>query len=60
MMPDDKTEAAREIAKMISDLRKEAMDRVRLDVERELEKMEEEGFDPAAGRGRGPRWMIGG
>lgn len=58
MMSDDTaTKAAREIATMISDLRKEAADRVREEVETDIKKMEEEDFDPARGRGRGPRWM---
>ena len=62
MMPEDttQTEAAREIAKLISEFRQEVMDRFRTDAERELAAIEAEGFDPARGRGRGPRWADGG
>jgi len=62
-MPDDNdtaVAAAREVAELIYDLRIEAMDRIRTQVEHELEQMEAEDFDPARGRGRGPRWMNGG
>ncbi len=57
---DPAVQAAREIAKMIADLRTEALDRIRNEVEQEIAKLEEEDFDPARGRGRGPRWMNGG
>lgn len=50
----------REIGAMISEFRAEVMDKIRTDVEADLAKMEEEGFDPARGRGRGPRWADGG
>lgn len=62
MMQSDNTatEAAREVAKLIADFRKEVMEKFRTDAERELEAMEAEGFDPARGRGRGPRWADGG
>jgi hypothetical protein len=52
--------AARELAKTIADFRKEFMDKTHQDFERELEQMVEDGFDPARGRGRGPRWADGG
>lgn len=56
--PDDETMATtREIAKMIADLRAEAHDRIRLQVEAELAKLDEEDYDPTRGRGRGPKWM---
>jgi hypothetical protein len=57
--PDPEVEAAREIAKMISDFRQEVMDKTRQDIEAEQQKIEADGFDPARGRGRcpgGPRW----
>jgi hypothetical protein len=52
--------AVREIATMISEFRAEVADKIRTDVELELAQMEAEGFDPARGRGRGPRWIEGG
>lgn len=54
------TEAIREIARLITDFRKEFMAKFRTDAERELVAIEAEGFDPARGRGRGPRWADGG
>ena len=53
-------EAAKEIGRMISEFRQEFMDSVRKGFEDEVRKMEEEGFDPARGRGRGPLWAEGG
>ncbi len=53
-------DAARELAATISEFRREFMDKTRQDFERELAKVVEDGFDPARGRGRGPRWADGG
>jgi len=56
---DEAVKAAREMSKMISDLRAEAADRVRVEIEKEAAEMEAQGFDPAKGRGRGPWWADG-
>jgi hypothetical protein len=53
-------EAAREIGKLISDFRVEVADKIRQDFEKEAHEMEEAGYDPARGRGRGPFWADGG
>lgn len=66
MMPADEPsvtselEALRKLAATISEFRKEYMDKARQDFERELAQVVEDGFDPARGRGRGPRWADGG
>jgi hypothetical protein len=58
---DAATAAAREIGQVISAFRAEVLDKIRTDVEAEIEKMEEEGFDPAMGRGRSRQlWAKGG
>lgn len=54
---DAETAAAREIAQLISDLRVEAQERIRKEVEQELKKLDDEDFDPTRGRGRGGKWM---
>jgi hypothetical protein len=56
---DDQTEAARQIAELISDFRQEVIDRVRNAIEKEASEVESSGFDPAKGRGRGPKWVTG-
>lgn len=56
----DPAETARVIAEMIYDFRLEFMDRIRENFENELAQIEKEGFDPARGRGRGPKWADGG
>lgn len=56
----DEEAAAREIATLISEFRQEVMDKVRTDIEKELDEVIESGFDPARGRGRGPIWADGG
>jgi hypothetical protein len=58
--PRDQTEAANEVAKLISEFRAEVMEKYRTEFEREIAAIEAEGFDPALGRGRGPRWANGG
>lgn len=65
MMPnepptDPEVQAARELAETISAFRKEFMDKTRQDFNRELQQVVDDGFDPARGRGRGPRWADGG
>ena len=52
-------EAARHIAEMISEFRQEVADRIRESIEKEATEVESSGFDPARGRGRGPRWLDG-
>ena len=58
--PENQAAAASEVAKLISDFRAEVMDKYRTEFELELAAIEAEGFDPAIGRGRGPRWVHGG
>lgn len=52
-------DAARQVADLISEFRKEVADRVREAIEKEAAEVESSGFDPARGRGRGPRWLDG-
>jgi hypothetical protein len=52
-------EAARQFAELIASFRKEVADQIRESVEREVSEVESSGFDPARGRGRGPRWFDG-
>ena len=52
-------EAAREIAKEISEFRREFWDKLMGVLDNDLEEMEREGYDPARGRGRGPKWAEG-
>ena len=40
--------------------RAEWADHMRQEIESDVRKMEAEGFDPARGRGRGPKWAEGG
>jgi hypothetical protein len=56
---DDQTEAARQVADLISEFRQEVIDRVRNAIEKEASEVESSGFDPARGRGRGPKWVDG-
>lgn len=51
--------AAREIAKVIQDFRAEVQEKFRDEFEADMKKMDEEGFDPTRGRGRGPKWADG-
>jgi hypothetical protein len=65
MMPsepptDPEVKAARELAETIANFRREFMDKTHQDFNRELQEAVDEGFDPARGRGRGPRWADGG
>jgi Sec-independent protein translocase protein TatA len=53
-------DVARQVADLISEFRKEVADRVREEIEKEAAEVESSGFDPARGRGRGPRWLDGG
>ena len=56
---DDATAAARQVADLISEFRQEVIDRVRNAIEKEVSEVESSGFDPARGRGRGPKWVDG-
>jgi hypothetical protein len=60
--PDDdaRRESLRRIADTIESARREQVDAIRQSIEAEVAAMEAEGFDPARGRGRGPRWAEGG
>lgn len=60
MIVDDETQAAREVADMISDFRLEFIDRIRESIEAEVAQVVADGFDPARGRGRGALWAEGG
>jgi len=57
--PSDDEDAARLIAKEIADFREEFWGKICSDVESEVEELEENGYDPAKGSGRGPRWAEG-
>lgn len=46
----------RVVAKTISDVRAEMVDRIRTDIETEVAALEADGYDPTRGRGRGPKW----
>ena len=56
----DEMKAAREIGRMISEFRLEFMDSIREKIDAEADKVVQDGFDPARGRGRGPMWAEGG
>jgi hypothetical protein len=56
---EDPTAAARQVADLISEFRQEVVDQVRNAIEKEASEVESSGFDPARGRGRGPRWVNG-
>jgi hypothetical protein len=56
---EEQTEAARQVADLISEFRQEVVDQVRNAIEKEASEVESSGFDPAKGRGRGPRWVNG-
>lgn len=58
--PEEDVDSAREIGQMISDFRKEHLNKIHKDIEDEVDKIVSEGFDPAEGRGRGPLWAEGG
>jgi hypothetical protein len=58
--PVDHTEAAREIAQMISDFRHEVWAKISGEINAEVKEVEASDFDPARGRGRGPWWADGG
>ena len=63
MMDDEKQKKPEEIIRetlgMITEHRKDVMDRVRNEILAEVKQMEKKGFDPARGRGRGPWWVEG-
>jgi hypothetical protein len=59
MMDKAGEEALREIAKAMSEYRKEFFESLDREVEADMVKIEAEGFDPARGRGRGPKWADG-
>lgn len=55
--PDE--EALRELADELQRYRREWADSLREGIEAEATAMEAEGYDPARGRGRGPKWADG-
>jgi BMFP domain-containing protein YqiC len=55
----EKEAAAREVAKVIQEFRAEVQQKFRDEFEADMKKMDEEGFDPTRGRGRGPKWADG-
>lgn len=58
--PEETTEQLAAVAEEIRRYRQEWADSVRRSIEAEVAEMEDKGFDPARGRGRGPRWADGG
>lgn len=56
---EEQTEVARQVADLISEFRQEVIDKVRNEIEKEASEVESSGFDPAKGRGRGPKWVDG-
>ena len=56
---EDRVDAARQVANLISEFRQEVIDKVRNEIEKEASEVESSGFDPARGRGRGPKWVDG-
>jgi len=63
MISEDENEdgpALREIAELISDFRKEYVERLANSVAEEKDQVAKSGYDPARGRGRGPWWADGG
>lgn len=56
---EDSMTAARQVADLISEFRQEVIDQVRNAIEKEAAEVESSGFDPAKGRGRGPKWVTG-
>ena len=57
---DEKVKAARAIADMISEYRKECIEAMRNTVVKECDEVVDSGYDPSRGRGRGPWWADGG
>ena len=55
----DPVDVARQVADLISEFRQEVIDQVRNAIEKEASEVESSGFDPARGRGRGPKWVDG-
>ena len=58
-MMESEVELLRKVAKEIADHRKEVMDKIRTDIEKDLAEFEAKGLDPTRGRGRGPLWAEG-
>ncbi len=56
MMEPKDEEALRAIGQVLSQYRRAFLDSLRAGIESDVQKVEAEGFDPARGRGRGPRW----
>jgi hypothetical protein len=52
-------EALRQAAQEIQGYRQEWADAIRSGIEADAAAMEAEGYDPARGRGRGPKWADG-
>lgn len=57
---DDNTKAARAIAEMISEFRKECIEEMHNAIVKECDEIVESGYDLARGSGRGPWWADGG
>lgn len=49
----------RKIGRAISEYRQEFLQRLTDSLDDEIEEMDRKDFDPARGRGRGPRWADG-
>jgi hypothetical protein len=53
-------EVLRRIADEVARVRREIAERVGQELEREAATIEQAGYDPARGRGRGAWWAVGG
>lgn len=52
-------EKLRQFSRSLRELQRDWADAVRQGIEADVAKMEAEHFDPARGRGRGPKWADG-
>jgi hypothetical protein len=58
-MEQTEEEALRELAAEIRRFRQEWADSIRQQIEADAAAMETKDYDPARGRGRGPKWVEG-
>lgn len=58
-MKEGDEKALHKIGEEIRRYRDEWLDSIREQIETDVVKMESDGFDPARGRGRGPKWADG-
>jgi len=55
----DNAQALQEIAEAISDFRREFWQSLEKAITDEVADLDQKGFDPTRGRGRGPKWADG-